>query len=295
MNNAPADNLSTIEDSSRIYLQALSLVRPLFEGRPDVPRYVIKRVGIKLLECCSDDDGAMLGITLLRQNHHSVAEHCLKVGIVTASLVDYLSLPRNDKLDAVIAGLLHHLGQDITGALASSPGSQAQRSLMSLLLTQAADKGHYRQVLTAFQHQLGYDGTGDPRMDFPVKQHPLSALLTVANDFIELTTSTRQGNWGLMAPEAIARMKQRSGTRYHPELLSVLERVVGPCPVGSFLRLRNGKTAAVVRYQGADRSWTATVVEVGTRDTTVEIEPGNAEELVEGVVDSRDALAKLAS
>jgi len=286
--NGKAPKLELVRETTRVYAQALELLAPHWENTPDVPRYIAKRVVIRLLELSNKRPDVLLGVAMMRSHRSEVAEHSLRVGVVIANLVTYLSLPRRLALDAVLCGLLHHIGQDTHGAYHDSKGAMAQRSLMALLLSSATDTSHYRQVLAAFQHGLGYDGTGEPRLNFPVRQHPLTPLLTLANDLVERAT-----DHGAMS-EALGSMNKHVGTRYHPGLFKLLARVVGPVQVGSVVRFSDGRTGFVVAYRPTDAAWSATAVDV--EEPSQKIDFGSEQgPTIDGLIDTREVLTTLAN
>lgn len=280
----------------RVYAQALELLEPLWQGQPNQPRYIVKRVAIRLLECAEQDADVLLGISLLRAHHVSIAEHSLKCGVLMAALAVYLELPPRARLDAVLCALLHHLGQDTHGAWVGDRGALAQRALLTLLLAPSSDASHYRQVLAAFQHELGYDGTGVPRMDFPVRQHPLTALLTLVNDFVELTSarSVMQGSQpAIPVARALRDLKKRAGTRYHPQLVDALVHLVGPVQVGSLARFADGRTGVVIRYRTSEQGWSARALDVENPAQIIDFGSATQNPVLRGVLDTLPALAAI--
>jgi len=238
------DHLAELLDANRAWGKAHQLLSPIWAGNPNTPRYVSKRVAIRLLEIAEQRSDLLLGMSLMNAGETGIAAHSLKVASVMSGLCTYLGLSPRHRLDSVMTALLHHLGQSTGVVGQQSTSAVAQRSLMALLLSKHSDEGHYRQVLGAFQHGLTMDGTGVPKMDFPVKQHPISLLLTVANDFIELCADSVAG---MDINDALQHMSVQAGKRYHPNLISLLKRVVGPAPVGSVLQLKSGEQLLVTQ------------------------------------------------
>jgi len=240
------------------YREGLSLLKPLWEGRPDTPRRVAKRVALSLMEYLDEESDLLLGLVLLRAKHRSMAEHSLKVAIVSGVTLRALSLPSSLIFEAILCGLLHRLGHDTLGALARSKDYLAQRSLVTLLMTPDPEPSHYRQVLAAFQRDLGLNGAGEPRLDFPVRPSPLAMVLSVSHDFVALVSGAPQdaAPSRLTSAQALTKMRRRAGERYHPALIDLLAMVLGPVAVGECLRFRDGRYALVLRSQvSSDGKW----------------------------------------
>ena len=235
-----------LADANSLYHNALSLLPS--EQIHNTPRYLYKRVAIRITELASTDADLLVALALSHSHNASAKEERLNSALLTACFVSYLALPRGDQLHAVLCALLLNISRDSHGTYASS-GAVAQRGLLTPLLAQRADLSHYRQSLSAFQSQLGFDRTGDPKMDFPVRIHPFSHMLTIVNDFLD----------GLKAKPSslkalLLQMRQRAGLRYHPALIKLFLRLVGPAPVTSIVTLDEGR-AISAQYQTAASSW----------------------------------------
>ncbi len=271
-------------EAGQIYAQALATLEPLWAGRPFLPRRLAKRIAIRLLETCGQAEGALIGVIFSRAHHVSIAEHSLKTAILTGALVRYLGFPRAQQLDATVAALLHHLGHDTRGAFASSKDACAQRSLMALLLTPHASKSHLRQVLSAFQHELRYDGEGEPKLDFPVRQHPLSHLIKLTSDFAEFVTKPKQNmhrREPLHPMEALRTVWKESGTTYHPGLSRALVRVVGPAPVGTLVELSDKRVVIITNFSASDTGWKAAAHPPDAPHTQIELNASSEPTIVQ--------------
>ncbi|MDX9720471.1 MAG: hypothetical protein RBU37_06980 [Myxococcota bacterium] len=262
---------------STVYAQARQLLEPFWAASPNNPRHVLKRVSLRLIEACSNDSDLLIGVSLMRRQQSSVVEHSLRCGIFVAAMTSYLGLPKRQQCDIVLAALAHHIGQDTHGPYANNRGALAQRSLLNLLLYPIPDMGHYRQILAAFQHELGQDGTGEPRLAFSIRQHPVSAFLTVANDLAMLCANPSTDGKSHDVGQILSHMSRRVGSRYHPSLFALLARVVGPFPVGTLLRLSDQRNALVVRYRPSDQSWSADALVLGSSRELVRLNAQNAQ------------------
>ena len=289
----PLQNLSS--RATQCYLSSLKLMTPYWEGHPNTPKRIAKRVALQLLECAETDSDVLLGIVFLRTYHNTMAEHSLKTAVLIAHFARFLSLPPTLSYRAVLCGLLHHFGHDTRGALAQSKGYLAQRSLITLLLDPNPDTTAYQQILSAFQLDLGMDTQGQPALNFPVRPHPLALLLGLCNDFIEELSAPP--NSAVRAPstlfEAFAHLQKHANRRHHPSLVDALIRAIGPAPVGTVLELEGKQRAMVIRCQVNDRQWAGQAVTLSPPPKTVEVGSHMSSQVL-GVVDTRAALRQIA-
>lgn len=252
------------------YRRALARLEPIWErGLLDTARPTAKRVAMRIMELTRERGDLLLALALEPQSPPHVATHSLHLAVVAAQLTRHLPVPETLRYEIALYALLHHLGHETRGALASDPGFLAQRSLLTLLLTPEPDTSHYRQALVAFQLDLGQDQRGLPRLELALKLHPLVPLFTLAHDFVEhLHGSPFTSNpQRLHHRDAVLEMK-RHPQRYLPTLLALLERILTPAPVGTLVSLDEGRRAIVRRARTFADPWS---LELRTLDPPQEL------------------------
>ncbi len=241
------------------YAEALDLLQPLLTGAPTGGRFRTKRIAIRLLELASAHSDLLITMVLLRATAKGPHEHALRSAATAAALVTFASMPRQQQFDLVVAALTYQMGADTHGAFAKDQDAQAQRRLLNLFLSPVIDRGHLRTVLASFQFRLGLDGSGLPKLRFPVLQHPLALFLSVIDAFVthtaSLATKPRSAPLHMLALDAIG---AKSQSLHHPAIVALLNRVVGPCPVGTTICTPTHPCAKVIAYQPTDNTWKAT-------------------------------------
>lgn len=81
-------------------------------------------------------------------------------------------------------------------------------------------------LVVAFEHHIGYNGGGSPRLTRPRRPHPATRMVAVADAFVVL--HTLRGSRGLASRETtIAWLNQHSGTLLDPGWTGVVEDIVG--------------------------------------------------------------------
>ncbi len=144
---------------------------------------------------------------------------------------------------------------------------------MTFLLFQHPHLSHYRQLLSAFQHDLGMDCSGEPRLEFPMRPSIL-LLLGLCNDFIEALCGGPPNHPNPLPTSpfrALQWLRSQPPSRYHPLLLDLLQHTLGPAPVGSVVELRNNKQAIVLRAFIQDQSWQLRLASLDPPHPTIEL------------------------
>jgi len=128
-----------------------------------------------------------------------------------------------------------------------------------LALRRPLDPALARAITVAFEHHLGFDGSGYPLLSPPRRQDLFSRVCAVADAFDAMTSGRVYAKRPMSPDEALRRMTQRAGTAFDPLLLRVFINAAGIFPIGTAVLLDSGERA-VVRRNGADLLIPETVV-----------------------------------
>ncbi len=103
-----------------------------------------------------------------------------------------------------------------------------------------------RSVVRA--HHENFDGSGYPAGVAGSRIHVFSRIVRIA-DAYDAATATHVYQEAMSAPRALWMMsKGRFQTCYDPVLMKFFSRMIQPFPIGAKIRLRDGRSAVVVRY-----------------------------------------------
>jgi HD-GYP domain-containing protein (c-di-GMP phosphodiesterase class II) len=105
-------------------------------------------------------------------------------------------------------------------------------------------------VMAAFGHHLRADGSGYPRLAVPMTPHPFVGLLSIA-DVYEALTAERPYKKRMPPHRAMATIVKEAGRQFDRELVRAFARAIGMFPVGTWVRLSNGRTGLVARTSPA--------------------------------------------
>lgn len=117
-------------------------------------------------------------------------------------------------------------------------------SVKEVLQTPALTRAQRDRIMVAYEHHVGRDGRGYPP-PLPGKGlHLFSAIVSIADRYVELTTEL-PGVPAMSLSRALEVLAQEED-RYDPRLLRIFIHMLGPFPVGSVVKLATGEVAVVV-------------------------------------------------
>ncbi len=182
-----------------------------------------------------EKDLAALPLLATLRNHDDYTfTHALNVGVLTVAQAKSLALPERDLFAVGIAGLLHDLGkQRIPPEILGKPAllTDDEFALMQMHPIYGAEAvrnvGTVPDLVTtvAFEHHLGIDFSGYPRLGRRWTLNLASRLTTIADSFDALRTN-RPYRSGITIEQAFDIMRAKRGSLYDPELFDNFERLI---------------------------------------------------------------------
>ncbi|MSQ02807.1 MAG: hypothetical protein EXR71_13105 [Myxococcales bacterium] len=188
----------------------------------------------------ADGDVRMhLALTALKEDLDYGTRHPVHSMIFAMALGSRLGLPRTLLVELGIAAMV----------CASMPEDAAAdevlSTVMAILPTARLSLARARRMLAVFEFRSGLDRTGPPYIELDSPPHLFGRICAIATRFDRLTTS-RPGEPGVLADEALALMGGSADNRLDPELLRLFASVVGRYPLGTALLLDNGEVGVVI-------------------------------------------------
>ena len=192
----------------------------------------LRRCAQTLVDAClADPVGArhLVGLLVPRLPE---AGHAVRVAICALWLAARAGLPRPSLADLPLASLTRDVGREqlpeaeratdlevhpLLGARDLLPPNFAQGRAQ-------ADVSALRRVLVAFEHHLGADGEGHPKLHSKQRVHPFSSLVRAAEDFDDLLRG-RDGA-ALSPMEALLALRRNPPSTYPPGMIDALKALV---------------------------------------------------------------------
>lgn len=159
------------------------------------------------------------------------AVHAHNVCVLSQALARVAGVNRSTTVELGVAALLHDVGK------LSLPADVTQRELESLSENElelildhpadglatllASEQVPVLALIVVYEHHLGYNGVGFPRLQRPRRPHPASRLVSLADAYVILHTA--RGARGVLSREAaLAWVQRRAGSALDPWWCSVL-------------------------------------------------------------------------
>lgn len=199
-------------------------------------------------------------LSVLKKHDLGTFVHMLNASILSMHFSSKLGYSKDDVLNIGIAALFHDIGkiyisqrlikkkEKLTEDEFSSVKSHT--ILGSQILLRYADELGILPAVVCFEHHLRYDMKGYPKLDFAVKQHPFSAIISICDVYDAL--NERRSYKKAYPPQIIYRiMLKESGRIFEPEFLDKFFSIIGVWPAGTIIRLSDARIA-IVREQNED-------------------------------------------
>lgn len=209
----------------------------------------------RLVDSLISNSEIMINVEDLRLYDDYTYNHSLGVAILSIAIGLSLALSRNDLYDLALCALLHDIGKmGIPIEIISKPSRLTAEEYLVvkkhptlgtqfLLNHKITNKKICGGILT---HHERVDGTGYPN-GLEGDNIPLFGRIISVADVYDALTSLRPYREPSSAPEAIEYIMGGSGKIFDIRVVSAFLKKVSPYPVGSCVKLSNGKTAVVIK------------------------------------------------
>jgi len=227
---------------------------------PEVIRNRLLHTIQDAVDMLHDDPEWFITSATFRRAENLRAVHACNVAVLSLALGHRLELPRKGLMNLGMAALYadaglrripahYHVCALTGGVPAPELAAHPYESVKEVLHTPALTRAQRDRLMVAYEHHIGRNGQGYPP-PLPGKGlHLFSAIVALADRFVELTTEL-PGVPAMSMSRALEVMAQEEG-RYDPRMLRIFMHLLGPFPVGSVVELNTGETAVVFR-QSAD-------------------------------------------
>ena len=211
----------------------------------------------KMVDIIAEDETLFLGISTIRLYDDYTFTHSLNVAILAMCLGRQIGLSRLMLERLGLCGLFHDLGKVvISKQLLNKKGvlndqeyavlkTHSMHSARLILRLKSKDDRKSRILVPPFEHHMGYDHSGYPKVATDPRISLFGRILTIA-DVYDAMTSPRVYRKEAMSPDkALAYMKTQAGTQFDPILLKVFIAMLGVYPAGTVVKLDSGDLGIV--------------------------------------------------
>lgn len=219
-----------------------------------------KNVVRSMVDLITRDRSALVGLTSIKNYDEYTYYHSVNVLILSLALGTVLPLKKVPLSILGISALLHDIGKikipaevlKKPGPLTSEEWAMIERHPLEGAEVLSSIPGlNKTAMIVAFEHHIGYDLSGYPKISPKRALHLYSKIVEIADAYDAITSRTYY-----RSPEtpdnALSIMLQLSGAVFDPLLLKVFINMMGIYPIGTLVRLNTKEIAVVFRTNPSD-------------------------------------------
>ena len=252
------------KDSKEVYFRCLGLVREGVEAirqQNPLPIRKAKRLMQSAVDAILQDDTTLLGLANIKNYDEYIFNHSVNVAIYAMALGQRIGVSKKYLSHLGIAGLFHDIGKtkipgeilDQTGNLSPEASSllRSHPVIGTEIIMGMKEWGELsaRMMEGAFEHHLGYDLTGYPRLS-QKKTITLFGRIVAMADFYDALVRPRVPHRFPYASEKIVGMMlERRGKEIDPGIAKVFIHMVGVFPLGTLALLNTNEMGIVTQVQ----------------------------------------------
>jgi HD-GYP domain-containing protein (c-di-GMP phosphodiesterase class II) len=242
------------ERDRAMYRQLVATLRDIDQqassgGSPDL-EHASSMVG-DIMSRLVEDESAVLGMALMNSRDDSALSHSVNVMIYSLTLGLGLGLPDEGLLALGMSAMLHDVGK---AAFDLSDPEQARAAQLLHPKVGAEILGRLAEadrtpLLVAYEHHMGFDGSGYPDRPADYVGHPYSRMVAIADRYEHLVK--REGGAAISPDRAVMQVLREAGKSLDPLFVRLFVRALGVFPVGCVVRLSD-QSVALVRSKSDD-------------------------------------------
>lgn len=195
---------------------------------------------------------ASASLSVIR-SHGYVSNHGVNVAFLAAAFGRFLGLPDENVRTLATAGFFHDIGKALTSErILNKPGKLTaeeyetikRHPLDGMRLLRENGEMNPDVLGGVLDHHERHDGSGYPQGKEFVEINPYARLICIA-DVYDALISYRTYRPAMTPNQALQCMYKEKGTLFFEDDLDTFIKFIGIYPIGSFVRLENGKYAVV--------------------------------------------------
>jgi len=202
----------------------------------------------------------LLGMVMIQHFDEYTFSHCVNVGIIAMAVARTLNLSSEEVIKIGLGGFMHDIGKVHTPKniiLKPAPLTPEEWAIIQrhpvdgARMVQEMEEIPKVVALYVYQHHVGYDLSGYPKLKAGEKQLIEANLIQMADTYDSMTTQ-RPYQKRFDPKEAIDIMKRKAGKAFNEELFDAFINTLGIYPIGSIVRLDTNEIAVVTELNPKD-------------------------------------------
>jgi HD-GYP domain-containing protein (c-di-GMP phosphodiesterase class II) len=258
------DSESQKKYSKEVYYRCMGLVKEVAESihqQKPLPIRKAKRLMQNTVNAILQDDSTLLGLANIKNYDEYTFNHSVNVAIYAIALGQRIGVPKKHLSHLGMAGLLHDMGKtkipeeilNKTGKLSPEECSilQSHPVIGTKLIMRMKEWGELsaRMMEGAFEHHLGYDLTGYPRLTQKKKMTLFGRIVATADFYDALVRPRAHHRFPYVSEKIVGIMLERSGKDIDPAIAKVFINMIGVFPLGTLVLLNTNEMGIVTQVQ----------------------------------------------
>lgn len=247
------------ETARRTYEESVAISRELFNGTRMGRSANVKKVKLavqSIVDGVLNDEASLGGLSALKDYDEYAFTHAVNVCIFCVAIGRRLGLTKAQLYDLGHAALVHDIGMSRIPRSILTKGSsltdeelehmRAHTWLGALSIFELRDFGEipFQSMIVAYEHHLGPDESGYPKVVRPRVPSVFSKIVAVAAAF-DAATNERSYRKALPADEVLRAFWEDRSMGFDPVIVKALINLLGIYPVGTVVILDTYELALV--------------------------------------------------
>lgn len=261
----PADEDDDDGQPRKVYRKALKVVDQIFNDvrMGEIPSSEeAMRVVKSMAQLTITEPHALFALSMLKDYDNYTFTHSVNVSVISLAVGRACSASEEQLRTLGLGGLLHDLGKlRVDVKIITKPGRLTEDEFEQIkehprfgasIISQM--EGVTDEVMDiVLGHHLRYDRTGYPT---DIHGRAVTTLVDMAAiaDAYDAMTTLRSYQRPFTPRNAIARLREISGSSLHPDFVEKFAAALGPYPVGSLVRIDSGEIGLVIKVDTTDPS-----------------------------------------
>lgn len=251
----------------KVYQENLARSREIVESVETLKKVESKKVNTaveSILQSLLKDQSAFFNLNRIKGYDDYTFRHCIDVCMLSLIQGQALNFPQDKLLELGVSAFLHDLGKIfVPKQILNKPArlTLAEEAVIRKHPIEGAKVLQQTKGITplsavvAFEHHIYYNlQTGYPKLKQKRRLSLFTMIVSIADVYDALTT-LRPYRQPFLPYQALDIISKSSGTQFEPLLVNNFMHLLGPYPIGSFVRLNTNELGFVWKLNIGKPPW----------------------------------------
>jgi len=202
----------------------------------------------ELTQALVDGESPLLSLALLESHQDRWLKQLVKVSTLAVAFGRRMGFDQKEMESLGTASFLHDIGllgsgEDRAEVLKNEERFRQHPAEGMRLLLSGKDVDKL-SVVVAFEHHMGYDLSGFPKVTGKKRVHPMAEFVGLAGSFVDLV-SPSEGSEPMRSDKAILELSEGIGRRFSDRLFGCFVAMIGVFAPGMLVQLNDGRIGLI--------------------------------------------------